>query len=202
MPYPRKIMVGLLGAALFAAGGLGLALTQDSADDEAVASMQADRAAGEAADRSLDRLTESPSASPSLSPSTSPTPAAKPSPTRTATRTATPKKTATIPAACTAYSGNKLIACKLLPAYGFAYSQMTPLVKLWNRESGWDETAENSSSGAYGIPQALPGNKMATAGSDWRTNPATQIKWGLGYIKSVYGSPSAAWAHSQSTGWY
>ncbi|MCP2325441.1 hypothetical protein HDA40_003948 [Hamadaea flava] len=202
MPYPRKIMVGLLGAALFAAGGLGLALTQDSADEQTVSSLQADRAASEAADRSYDRPTESPSVSPSASVSSSPSPSVKPSPAKTATKVATPKKTATIPASCTAYSGNKLIACKLLPSYGFSYSQMSPLVKLWNRESGWDATAENPSSGAYGIPQALPGNKMATAGSDWRTNPATQIKWGLGYIRSVYGSPSAAWAHSQSTGWY
>ena len=58
----------------------------------------------------------------------------------------------------------------------------------------------NSSSGAYGIPQALPGSKMASEGSDWQTNPATQIKWGLGYIEGRYGSPCKAWSHSQSVG--
>jgi hypothetical protein len=60
----------------------------------------------------------------------------------------------------------------------------------------------NPSSGAYGIPQALPGGKMASAGGDWRTNPATQIRWGLSYIASTYGTPCGAWAHSQSHGWY
>ncbi|MCH4250333.1 MAG: lytic transglycosylase domain-containing protein [Microbacteriaceae bacterium] len=79
--------------------------------------------------------------------------------------------------------------------------QFSCLVKLWNRESGWRTTAQNPS-GAYGIPQALPGSKMASAGADWRTNAATQIKWGLGYISGRYGTPCGAWGHSQSTGWY
>ncbi|GAC1439603.1 MAG: hypothetical protein NVS3B26_03070 [Mycobacteriales bacterium] len=75
------------------------------------------------------------------------------------------------------------------------------LDSLWSRESGWSTYASNPS-GAYGIPQALPGSKMASAGSDWRTNPATQIRWGLGYIAASYGSPCAAWHHSQSYNWY
>lgn len=73
---------------------------------------------------------------------------------------------------------------------------------LWNRESGWSLTATNRSSGAYGIPQSLPGSKMASAGADWRTNAATQIQWGLSYIAASYGSPCGAWAHSQAYGWY
>jgi hypothetical protein len=73
---------------------------------------------------------------------------------------------------------------------------------LWQRESGWNHRAMNPSSGAYGIPQSLPGSKMASAGADWRTNPVTQIRWGLGYIASRYGTPCGAWAHSQATGWY
>lgn len=81
-------------------------------------------------------------------------------------------------------------------------SEMNDLVMLWNRESGWNPKAYNASSGATGIPQSLPGNKMASAGSDWKTNPDTQIKWGLGYIKDRYGSPSAAWAHETEYGWY
>jgi hypothetical protein len=60
----------------------------------------------------------------------------------------------------------------------------------------------NPSSGAYGIPQSLPATKMASAGSDWRVNAETQIDWGLNYIRSVYGSPCQAWAHSEATGWY
>lgn len=81
-------------------------------------------------------------------------------------------------------------------------TEMNDLIMLWNRESGWNPQAYNSSSGATGIPQSLPGDKMASAGADWKTNPATQITWGLGYIKQRYGSPSAAWAHEQSAGWY
>ena len=79
---------------------------------------------------------------------------------------------------------------------------MTALIPMWNRESAWSASAQNPSSGAYGIPQALPGDKMATVAADWRTNPATQIKWGLGYIKDRYGTPSAAWTFWQANGWY
>ncbi len=94
------------------------------------------------------------------------------------------------------------IAYKMLPSFGFNQgSQYSCLVSLWNQESGWRWDAENAS-GAYGIAQALPGSKMATAGSDWRTNPATQISWGLSYIKSVYGTPCGAWSHEESSGWY
>jgi len=81
-------------------------------------------------------------------------------------------------------------------------AQFACLKPLWDRESGWNAYAENPSSGAYGIPQALPGSKMASAGPDWATNPDTQVRWGVGYIDATYGSPCAAWAHSQATGWY
>ena len=93
------------------------------------------------------------------------------------------------------------IAYNMLASFGFATSQWSCLDSLWNQESGWRYNAENAS-GAYGIPQALPGSKMASAGSDWLTNPATQIKWGLGYIKNTYGTPCNAWAHEVSYGWY
>ena len=86
--------------------------------------------------------------------------------------------------------------------YGWTDYDFECLVMLWNRESGWRVTAENRSSGAYGIPQSLPASKMASAGPDYLTNYKTQIDWGLGYISGRYGSPSNAWAHSQSTGWY
>ena len=101
------------------------------------------------------------------------------------------------------YSGAdpRAIAQAMLASYGWGASQMPCLNSLWNRESGWNVHASNPS-GAYGIPQALPGSKMSTAGPDWANNPTTQIRWGLNYIKSTYGSPCTAWGHSQSTGWY
>lgn len=91
---------------------------------------------------------------------------------------------------------------EMAAARGWGDDQFACLVSLWNKESGWRVNAENRSSGAYGIPQALPGSKMATAGADWQTNPATQISWGLGYIAARYGDPCGAWAHSQAKGWY
>jgi hypothetical protein len=94
------------------------------------------------------------------------------------------------------------IAQGMLGSYGWSSSQFSCLQPLWNAESGWNVAAANPSSGAYGIPQALPGSKMASAGADWQTNPATQIRWGLGYIQSVYGSPCSAWSHEQAYGWY
>jgi hypothetical protein len=93
------------------------------------------------------------------------------------------------------------IAYSMLPSFGFSTDQFGCLDNIWTRESGWRYNAENAS-GAYGIPQALPGSRMATAGSDWLTNPATQIRWGLTYIKSRYGTPCNAWAVWQSQGWY
>jgi hypothetical protein len=92
----------------------------------------------------------------------------------------------------------------LLGDFGFDESQWSCLDNLWMGESGWNHTAENSSSGAYGIPQSLPAAKMATVGPDYRTNPVTQIKWGLQYIKSSYGTPCGAWGawQSRSPHWY
>lgn len=90
----------------------------------------------------------------------------------------------------------------LMPSYGWSPSKYFGcLDNLWTRESGWRYNAENPS-GAYGIPQALPGSKMATAGADWQTNPVTQIKWGLGYIQARYGDPCSAWSYWQAHGSY
>ena len=93
-------------------------------------------------------------------------------------------------------------ARKMLGHYGWGARQFTPLNSLWNRESGWNKYAANPYSGAYGIPQAVPGSKMASAGPHWQTNATTQIRWGLRYIKSRYGSPAGAWAHELAYGWY
>ncbi|WP_127842832.1 G5 domain-containing protein [Actinomyces wuliandei] len=94
------------------------------------------------------------------------------------------------------------IAKSMMAGYGWDDAEFSCLVNLWNRESNWNYQAQNPSSGAYGIPQALPGSKMAETGSDWQTNPVTQITWGLGYISGRYGTPCSAWAHSESVGWY
>ena len=99
------------------------------------------------------------------------------------------------------YGSPKAIAQQQLAARGWS-DQWSCLDSLWEKESGWSVYNSNPSSGAYGIPQALPGSKMASAGSDWRTNPATQIRWGLGYIGDRYGSPCAAWSHSKAHNWY
>lgn len=100
---------------------------------------------------------------------------------------------------------NQNIAKLLAHPYGWSPTQdpgqWDALVKLWDQESSWSTTAQNPS-GAYGIPQALPASKLASAGANWKTSAQTQIKWGLSYIKARYGSPEAAWAHEQAWGWY
>lgn len=116
-----------------------------------------------------------------------------------AAKTAAPSR----PAAPTDPTGAQAIARDIMASkYGWGNDQFGCLVPLWDRESGWDVNAYNASSGATGIPQALPGSKMATAGADWQTSAATQITWGLGYIADRYGTPCAAWDHSESVGWY
>jgi hypothetical protein len=126
-------------------------------------------------------------------------PSATPSPATSAGGSATPATVSMPPPnPGTAQS----IAYKMIPSFGWsASSQYGCLDDLWSRESGWRYNAENAS-GAYGIPQALPGSKMATAGPDWETNPATQIKWGLGYIQGKYSTPCGAWSFWEANGWY
>lgn len=93
------------------------------------------------------------------------------------------------------------IAASQVAAKGWGSEQFTCLVALWSKESGWRVNARNPN-GAYGIPQAFPGTKMVTAGADWATNPATQIRWGLSYISGRYGTPCAAWNNSVTQGSY
>jgi hypothetical protein len=102
----------------------------------------------------------------------------------------------------TASGSPQQVAQGMLASFGWASSQFSCLDPLWEHESGWSVTASNPGTGAYGIPQALPGSRMASAGSDWQTDAATQIRWGLEYIKDTYGSPCAAWSHEEATGWY
>ena len=124
-------------------------------------------------------------------------PSASPSASASA-GTGNSEPTAPVPSSGTA----QRIGYNMLPSFGFSQStQWGCLYNLWMRESGWVVDAQNAS-GAYGIPQALPASKMATAGSDYLTNPATQIKWGLGYIKSTYGTPCAAWNFELQNNFY
>ena len=90
----------------------------------------------------------------------------------------------------------------VINSYGWTEDDFVALVNLWNKESGWNLNCYNSYSGAYGIPQSLPGSKMASEGDDWQTNGETQIRWGLKYIQGRYGSPSGAWGHFLSHNWY
>ncbi|ROR92315.1 lytic transglycosylase domain-containing protein [Nocardioides aurantiacus] len=96
----------------------------------------------------------------------------------------------------------KVLARRLMPEYGISASEFGCLDSLWSGESEWSTTADNPTSSAYGIPQALPGSKMASAGPDWATNPETQIRWGLGYIRDRYGTACSAESFKQGNGWY
>ncbi|NTV40384.1 MAG: G5 domain-containing protein, partial [Demequinaceae bacterium] len=110
----------------------------------------------------------------------------------------------TIPAATEVQKGtNRALGQQMaLDGYGWTGDEWSCLDNLWARESGWSHTAGNKSSGAYGIPQALPGSKMAVYGADWETNPATQITWGLHYIQDRYATPCGAWGHFTAKNWY
>lgn len=128
--------------------------------------------------------------------------AARPAPVPAAPAPApAPQQPAAAAAPLSPAGASQQIAMAMLASYGWSSSQFSCLDPLWQRESGWNVYAANPD-GAYGIPQAYPGSKMASAGADWQTNAATQIRWGLGYIKATYGSPCAAWSQEQATGSY
>ena len=94
------------------------------------------------------------------------------------------------------------LARALMPEYGLSSAEFDCLDNIWSQESGWDTQADNPISSAYGIPQALPGSRMASAGPNWENNAETQIRWGLGYIRDRYGSACEAWSYKQGAGWY
>jgi hypothetical protein len=133
-------------------------------------------------------------------PEPEPAPAPEPTPAPAPKKAAAPQTA--LPVVVPDPGSAQAIGHEQVLARGWGEDQFSCLVKLWTKESGWNAGANNPSSGAYGIPQALPGSKMASAGADWQTNPATQIKWGLGYIGDRYGNPCGAWAHSVSNNWY
>ena len=106
-------------------------------------------------------------------------------------------------ATLTSASSNVSLGQQLASSDGWGSgSEWTCLDELWTRESGWQMVWNTAGSGAYGIPQSLPASKMASAGADYMTNPATQIRWGLGYIAGRYGTPCGAWSHETADGWY
>jgi hypothetical protein len=96
----------------------------------------------------------------------------------------------------------KALARALMPQFGLSVSEFGCLDNIWSQESGWNVHADNPSSSAYGIPQALPGSKMSSAGPDWANSAETQIRWGLGYIRDRYGSACSAWGFKSGHGWY
>jgi hypothetical protein len=200
----RAAAVGAAGAVVVGAafgivgGSLGGGSDSDSPSNASLDEALADRSE-QAASRGFARASVAPSTAVTLS--LAQAPEASPPPPETAPA-APGVPLPDIPESCEEYSGNQAIACAMLPDYGWGISEMPPLVELWDHESGWNEYAENESSGAYGIPQALPGSKMSSCGDDWQTNPATQICWGLGYIQSRYGSPGAAYDFWLANGWY
>lgn len=96
----------------------------------------------------------------------------------------------------------KTLARALMPQYGLSASEFDCLDRIWTQESNWNVHADNPTSSAYGIPQALPGSKMSSAGPDWQNNAETQIRWGLQYIENRYGTACNAWGFKQGHGWY
>jgi hypothetical protein len=117
---------------------------------------------------------------------------------RSQTRTEAPA----VPSSCNEFTGNKALGCALMLEAGFGLEEMGCLDAMWTHESHWNHLAQNASSGAYGIPQALPASKMAVYGEDYLTNPVPQIRWGLNYIQTRYGSPCGAWNFWQAHNWY
>lgn len=107
-----------------------------------------------------------------------------------------------VPSSCAEYTGNRALGCAILLEVGFGLDQMPCLEQMWTKESNWRAEAHNSSSGAHGIPQALPAEKMKSYGADYLTNPVTQIRWGLDYIRNRYGTPCQAWSFWQSHHYY
>ncbi|UYK41399.1 lytic transglycosylase domain-containing protein [Microbacterium terricola] len=193
-----------LGFVAASVGPTGMALADATAGDDATTSLYAstiDDAQSLEGDASAETKASDlgrDSYSVYVKPKPTPTPVAA-----AATTSTTSGATGWAPPAVAPNPGSaQAIAHEMVLARGWGENEYNCLVSLWSKESGWRVNAYNAGSGAYGIPQALPGSKMASAGADWATNPATQITWGLGYITGRYGTPCGAWAKSQSSGWY
>ncbi|HEY1179767.1 MAG TPA: hypothetical protein VGF17_26730, partial [Phytomonospora sp.] len=197
----RFVSLGVVGLLVVGAALLGVVSGGEPTPASSFAGDSSSRRIDDEAARGTDRT--APSSTPS-SPAPTPTPSTpkpeKPTDEAKETEQETTSGSGSgsgpkvdVPADCDHLSGNRAIGCAVMLDEGFGMDQWSCLNTLWDHESGWNHKAENPSSGAYGIPQALPGSKMGSEGDDWATNPATQVKWGLGYIKGRYDSPCGAW---------
>jgi hypothetical protein len=199
----RGTVVGLGAAAMVAAGTVGAnvtgALGDTTPSDGQVAKQRGTRVAASSGEASVDQGASAQARRQAVAA----TMAAQRAKAVKAVAAARLTKQRAGRSAARTYSGDpRAIARRTSSArYGWGSGQFGCLNSLWQRESGWNHRASNPS-GAYGIPQALPGSKMSSKGSDWRTNPATQIAWGLSYIDKSYGSPCAAWSKARAQGWY
>jgi hypothetical protein len=210
-PAKRMAVVAIAGA-LLAGGGLAQAATNNANDNLAAASLVSSAATASASPSAISapsniaidfsRITVGSTAAATkaatvkseadaVTPVATPKATATPAPTKTAAPVAVDD-----PAAAQAYASSQL------STKGWGQDQMGCLTQLWTQESSWLTSAENASSGAYGIAQSLPAEKMAVTGTDYRTNYQTQIRWGLQYIADRYGSPCGAWDHEVAIGWY
>jgi len=198
------VTAGVL-ALVVGAGAAGQAAGQGSGQgiDAAQISLSTpETGAGASPGVAADALT--PTAKPSIAAKAAAKPAAKPAPVTAQSAKVAPAKPAAPakPVAVNDPAAAQAYAASLLSSFGWGPEEMDSLRILWTRESNWTTTAMNASSGAYGIVQSLPGDKMATEGADWQTNYKTQIRWGLNYIKERYGSPSAALSFHYANNWY
>nr|WP_225733547.1 lytic transglycosylase domain-containing protein [Pseudoclavibacter sp. CFCC 13611] len=199
--FIRTASVGAAGALMFvAAGGVNTAYADEVSSITETASQESNTAIDT---QSVQAAVAVISMQSDLVKAETPAPPAPvPADTAAAASDTAASDAASTPAATPNPTGAQAEAWAQVQARGWGADQFVCLVSLWQKESGWRVNAKNSSSGAYGIPQSLPGSKMASAGADWQTNPATQIEWGLGYIAGRYSTPCGAWGHSQSVGWY
>ncbi|WP_225733451.1 lytic transglycosylase domain-containing protein [Pseudoclavibacter sp. CFCC 14310] len=199
--FIRTASVGAAGALMFvAAGGVNTAYADEVSSITETASQESNTAIDT---QSVQAAVAVISMQSDLVKAETPAPPAPvPADTAAAASDAAASDAASTPVATPNPTGAQAEAWAQVQARGWGADQFVCLVSLWQKESGWRVNATNSSSGAYGIPQSLPGSKMASAGADWQTNPATQIEWGLGYIAGRYSTPCGAWGHSQSVGWY
>jgi len=206
MSYPIRLALAVVAAVASLAGGTADGAEPVSTDTDVVtAAVSQDVINAEAVERrevdlgALARATQLSAQADQISQAASELQAAAQKKTQTpATSTtsvsSTPVGSATDP--------REIARQMMLSMYGWGDSEFGCFDNIIMHESKWSITATNPSSGAYGIPQALPGSKMATAGADWKTNPATQIKWALGYVKARYSTPCGAWSFKSAHGWY
>lgn len=211
MSYPIRLALAVVAAVASVTGGAAPAPVPAAADIQAPAVTLAHATVEDFAVDLVDvdgaataRTTQLAAQADQISKAAADLQAAKQAQAAAAAKTASASKSAgtSTPAVVAPGSARDIARQMMLSIYGWGDDQFTCFDKIITQESGWNVSATNRSSGAYGIPQALPGSKMATAGADWQTNPATQIKWALGYVQGRYSTPCGAWSFKSAHGWY